>query len=227
MFQTGIWNAGKRLFEIRDIIGDQRTENTISLTRYYPQLGSLQLPVVDYFNLAAFMEKTNLVVSASTQLNYLITYKLTFDAGWNRNVLDYLVVDDIPIKLCQFDGIHTLVLWSNSPHRSLFRPSHQGSRMARNYAKATNVVGRDMNFDYNKSPVEPEADPRISILFGENKIEVLKSSSFEQERVITISEWSDLAKDAAVFGTVLFIPNSAFLVAAKMGERAIAVKKYA
>lgn len=89
------------------------------------------------------------------------------------------------------------------------------------------MVGRDINFDYNKQPLEPEADPRIAILFGENKIEILKSTTFEQERIITISEWSEEEKDASVLGSVLFLPNSGFLVAAKMGERTIVFKKYA
>lgn len=83
-----------------------------------------------------------------------------------------------------------------------------------------------MNADFNSSPLEPEANPRFAILFGENKIEILKSSTFEQEKVITISEWSDQVNDASVLGTVLFLPNSGFIVAAKMGERTIAFKKY-
>ena len=96
----------------------------------------------------------------------------------------------------------------------------------RHFPKASNVVGRDINSDFNKYPADPEEDPRFAILFGENNIEILRSSTFSQERVIRIPEWSDAVKDDSVLGTVVFLPNSGYIVAAKMGERKIVFKKY-
>lgn len=127
--------------------------------------------------------------------------------------------------LLELDGKNALILWDNSPYRTVLRASYQGSYNI-DYQKASNIIGREMSSDYNKFPLVPEDDPKIVILFGENKIELLKSPTFEQERVITIVEWSDEEKDSSVFGTVLFLPNSDFVVAAKMGERKIVFKKY-
>lgn len=227
LYQTGILYGGQWALEIRDIEGQFRPLKSTSVLQFFPWHYQAEwLAIGEMFNLVTYMRKSNLVIAASPQLRYLIVYKISFDPQWYQYVWEYLVTDYLPLKLFEYDGVHALVFWADAPYRSLLRASYQGSRLI-NYPKAQNVLGRDMSFDYNKIPLEPEADPRIAILFGENKIEILKSLTFEQESLIYIPEWSDQTRDDSVLGTVLFVPNSGYLVAAKMGERTIVFKKYA
>jgi hypothetical protein len=130
------------------------------------------------------------------------------------------------LKLLELDGKNSLILWSDAPVRSVIRVSYLGSSHEY-FSKAENVTGRDMNADCKIVLIDEQEDVTIAVLFGENKIEVLKSRRLIQDKIIRIEEWvDDSPKDDSVRGTVLFVPGSDLLLAAKVGENKIVFKSY-
>lgn len=114
--------------EISDHIGESRPHNKVNNYPYWPwdlRAEDWIHPNAEneFYNLAVYMEKSNLVVAASTKLQFLLIFSVSFDGGWNTDIHEYLETVYDPFKLCEFDGIHTLVLWADAPYRSLVRVS--------------------------------------------------------------------------------------------------------
>jgi hypothetical protein len=171
------------------------------------------------------MSDSNLVVLGSQDFKGLLVFKIIFDQKWSDLVQEQIETDFYPFALHTFDGKHTLVLWKDAPYRSLVRVFYQGSVM-QHFPKSQNSAGNDISADYNRYPLKPESDPKVAILLTDNKIEILTSSTMIQEKMILIEEWAENANEIESKGTVLFLPNSNLLVAAKVGQKLIVFKNY-
>lgn len=167
-----------------------------------------------------------MVLLGSPTLTRLISYRMSVDPSFNNFAAAWLDTELFPAKFLALDDPYALVLWQNGDYRSVISVSPVSIGVYAKYYKASNVLGREISVDINRLPFTPESDRRIGILFGENKIEILRSSSFQQERVITIEEWSDSATAYEVHGTLLFVPHTSKIVAAKVGERKIVFSDY-
>lgn len=122
------------------------------------------------------MRDSHLVVLASPELKRLLIFRVTFDLSWKNVVHEHLETEHFPFALNSFDGRHALVLWKNANYRTLVKPSYF-SATKRDFPKAGNAQGQDLNSDFNRYPLIPESDPRVAILLGSNQIEILASSN--------------------------------------------------
>lgn len=116
----------------------------------------------------------------------MISYRLSAEPYSEIIAEKYLETDFLPARIVALHEPYALVLWQDGNYRSVVTVTYTELSILTNYDKAENVKGRDINSDLNKMPFTAESDPRLAILYGENKIEILRSSTFQQEQVMTI-----------------------------------------
>ena len=145
------------------------------------------------FNLISVMRETGLILIASVSQKLLLVLDTAYSMNFRTEVVNYLKSDHFPSRLVPLIGNKTLVLWHEQNYRSVATVSNEKMELTP-FVKLENVAGRDLNADYNKMPFQAEENPRIAILIeshntGEHKVEILRSTTFEQDKVILISEW--------------------------------------